>query len=260
MMAYETLSYEVKGSVGILTINRPQAMNALNSQVLREMARFAADHQKSSLRCLIITGSGDKAFVAGADIKEMEAMSVAQATEFSKAGQDTFNAIESISCPVIAAVNGFALGGGMELALSCDIVLASDKAKFGLPEVSLGLLPAFGGTQRLARSAGLFKAREMIFTGNFYSAQDMKEVGIVSKVCTPETLLAEAEAMAATIVTRSPVGVAASKKAINNGFDRLLTEGLAGEVSSFAKLFTSEDQKEGTSAFVAKRKPNFTGK
>lgn len=259
-MAYETLNFEVKGSVGYLTINRPSAMNALNSQVLREMTAFAAEHQKSALRCIIISGAGDKAFVAGADIKEMESMSEAEATRFAQNGQAAFNAIESISCPVIAAVNGFALGGGMELALSCDIILASEKAKFGLPEVSLGLLPAFGGTQRLARSAGLFKAREMIFTGNFYSAQDLKDVGIVAKVCAPDALLSEAETMAATIATRSPVGIAAAKNAINKGFDRLLSDGLDVEVQSFAKLFNTADQKEGTSAFVEKRKPNFTGK
>lgn len=259
-MAYETLNFEVKGSVGYLTINRPSAMNALNSQVLREMTAFADEHQKSALRCIIISGAGDKAFVAGADIKEMESMSEAEAARFAQNGQAAFNAIESISCPVIAAVNGFALGGGMELALSCDIILASEKAKFGLPEVSLGLLPAFGGTQRLARSAGLFKAREMIFTGNFYSAQDLKDVGIVAKVCAPDALLSEAETMAATIATRSPIGIAAAKNAINKGFDRLLSEGLDVEVQSFAKLFNTADQKEGTSAFVEKRKPNFTGK
>lgn len=259
-MAYETLTFEVKGSVGYLTINRPNAMNALNSQVLKELTDFAGPHKASPLRCIIITGAGDKAFVAGADIKEMESMSEDQAAQFAKKGQAAFNAIESISCPVIAAVNGFALGGGMELALSCDIVLASEKAKFGLPEVSLGLLPAFGGTQRLARSAGLFKAREMIFTGNFYSAQDLKEIGIVAKVCPPEALMSEAETMAATIASRSPVGVASAKTAIDQGFDRLLDDGLALEVQAFAKLFTTADQKEGTSAFVEKRKPNFTGK
>ncbi|RYZ49214.1 MAG: crotonase [Proteobacteria bacterium] len=259
-MSYETLNFEVKGTIGYLTINRPQAMNALNSQVIGELTRFAAEHKKSPLRCIIITGAGDKAFVAGADIKEMESMTESQAAQFAKSGQDAFNGIEGISCPTIAAINGFALGGGMELALSCDIVLASEKAKFGLPEVSLGLLPAFGGTQRLARSAGLFKAREMIFTGGFYSAQDLKDVGIVSKICSPETLLPEAETMAALIATRSPVAVSIAKTAINDGFDRLLKDGLALEVGSFGKLFTTEDQKEGTSAFVAKRKPNFTGK
>lgn len=260
-MNFETLNFEQNGHVGVLTINRPQAMNALNSIVLSELTKFTQEiANNKEIRALIVTGAGEKAFVAGADIKEMTAMGPKEAKEFAIKGQTTFESFEKLPFAVIAAVNGFALGGGCELALSCDIIFASNKAKFGLPEVTLGLLPSFGGTQRLARSVGLFKAREMVFSGDFYSADDCKAMGLVNKVFEADTLMTEAKKLAETIALRGPIAVAKAKVSINDGFDRLLSEGLKKEADLFGELFATEDQKEGTGAFVEKRKPNFQGK
>jgi enoyl-CoA hydratase len=257
----ETLLFEKKGHIGYLTFNRPKALNALNTTVLSELKTLLGElKDDAELRCLIVTGSGEKAFVAGADIKQMTGLNTDEATEFAKAGQEAFNALEALPVPVIAAVNGFALGGGLELAISCDIILASEKAKFGLPEVTLGLFPAFGGTQRLARSIGLFKAREMIYTGDFYSAADGAAMGFVNHVVAPEALMETAEKMAGTIAKRGPIAVAEAKSVMNDGFDRLLSEGLDMEAGRFGKLFATEDAKEGTTAFVEKRPANFQGK
>ncbi|MFZ4928125.1 enoyl-CoA hydratase/isomerase family protein [Chryseobacterium sp. Mn2064] len=259
-MNFETLLYQQNGHIGTLTINRPQALNALNEQVLKELKSFA-DQIKSdkSVRVLIITGSGEKAFVAGADIKAMQEMNPQEAEEFSKAAQTAFNAIEGLPFAVIAAVNGFALGGGCELALSCDIILASEKAKFGLPEVTLGLLPCFGGTQRLPRAIGLYKAREMVFSGEFYSAQSCKEFGFVNQVFAPEELLNETLKLAETIASRGPVAVSKAKQSLNTGFEMHLTDGLRQEAVLFGELFITEDHNEGIGAFVEKRSPSFTG-
>ncbi|MBK1895613.1 enoyl-CoA hydratase/isomerase family protein [Chryseobacterium paridis] len=260
-MNFETLLYQQEGSIGVLTINRPQALNALNKDVLRELKKFA-DEIKSSqdIRVLIITGSGEKAFVAGADIKEMQGMTPKEAESFSVFAQTAFNAIEELPFAVIAAVNGFALGGGCELALSCDIILASEKAKFGLPEVTLGLLPCFGGTQRLPRAIGLYKAREMVFSGEFYSAADCKEFGFVNRVITSEELMNEAKKLASTISLRGPVAVHKAKQSLNTGFELHIHEGLQQEAHLFGELFNSEDQKEGINAFIEKRSPDFRGR
>lgn len=260
-MNFETLLYQQEGSIGVLTINRLQALNALNKDVLRELKKFA-DEIKSSkdIRVLIITGSGEKAFVAGADIKEMQGMTPEEAESFSIFAQTAFNAIEELPFAVIAAVNGFALGGGCELALSCDIILASEKAKFGLPEVTLGLLPCFGGTQRLPRAIGLYKAREMVFSGEFYSAADCKEFGFVNRVIAPEELLNEAQKLASTIASRGPVAVSKAKQSLNTGFELHINEGLQQEAHLFGELFNSEDQKEGINAFIEKRSPDFRGR
>lgn len=260
-MNFETLLYQQEGPIGTLTVNRPQALNSLNKQVLEELRLFADQIQlNQEIRVLIITGSGEKAFVAGADIKAMQGMSPQEAEEFSVMAQTAFNAIENLSFAVIAAVNGFALGGGCELALSCDIILASEKAKFGLPETSLGLLPCFGGTQRLPRAIGLYKAREMVFSGEFYSAKDCQEFGFVNRVVAPEELTLEAQKLAATIASRGPVAVAKAKQSLNTGFELHISDGLKQEARLFGELFVTKDHSEGIGAFIEKRSPDFKGK
>ncbi|WP_158963542.1 enoyl-CoA hydratase/isomerase family protein [Myroides fluvii] len=260
-MNFETLIYQQEGYIGTLTINRPTALNALNATVLAELKSFAAQAKsKGDIRALIITGSGEKAFVAGADIKAMQSMTPEEATAFSYMAQEAFNAIEALPFAVIAAVNGFALGGGCELALSCDIILASEKAKFGLPEATLGLLPCFGGTQRLPRAIGLYKAKEMVFTGDFYSAAACEAMGFVNRVIAPEELLNQAQVMAQTIASRGPIAIAKAKDSMHTGFDLSLAEGLKQEGALFGTLFNTADQKEGIGAFVEKRTPEFTGK
>lgn len=259
-MNFETLLYQQEGYIGTLTINRPQALNALNETVLKELKAFADQIQSNKdIRVLIITGSGEKAFVAGADIKAMQGMSPKEATDFSVMAQTAFNSIEALPLAVIAAVNGFALGGGCELALSCDIILASEKAKFGLPEVTLGLLPCFGGTQRLPRAIGLYKAREMVFSGEFYSAETCKELGFVNRVIAPEELLNEAQKLAATIASRGPVAVAKAKQSLNTGVELHITDGLQQEAVLFGELFDTKDHSEGIGAFIEKRNPDFKG-
>lgn len=259
-MTYESFLFDKEDCFGILTINRPKALNALNSQVLKELLGFCQEMaHEPKLRCLILKGAGDKAFVAGADIKEMNGMSEEEALSFARLGQSAFNALEALPMPVIAAVNGFALGGGLELALASDLILASETASFGLPEVTLGLLPAFGGTQRLARAVGLYKARELIYSGERYSATACVQMGLVNKVVPQGDLLAEAKKLASLIGQRGPLAVSAAKKAMNEGFDQLLSDGLKGEAALFGKLFLTQDQKEGVRAFVEKRPPNFTG-
>ncbi|MBV8327238.1 enoyl-CoA hydratase-related protein [Chryseobacterium sp.] len=259
-MDFETLIYHQKGHIGTLTINRPEALNALNETVLHELTLFG-EHIRSNqeIRVLIITGAGDKAFVAGADIKAMQEMTPEEAEKFSHTAQTAFNQIENLPFAVIAAVNGFALGGGCELALSCDIILASGKAKFGLPEVTLGLLPCFGGTQRLPRAIGLYKAREMVFSGAFYSAETCKEFGFVNHVFAPEELLNEAQKLAETIALRGPVAVAKAKQSLNTGIELHISEGLRQEAALFGELFTTEDHHEGIEAFIEKRVPHFRG-
>lgn len=260
-MDFETLIYTQDGYTGILTINRPQALNALNADVLRELKIFT-DYVKTKkdVRALIITGAGDKAFVAGADIKAMQGMTPEEAEEFSITAQTVFNAIEALPFVVIAAVNGFALGGGCELALTCDVILASEKARFGLPEVTLGLLPCFGGTQRLPRAIGLYKAKEMIFSGEFYTAENCREFGFVNRVIASEDLLDEACKLALTIASRGPVAVAKAKQSLSTGIEMHLDEGLKQEAYLFGELFDTEDQNEGIGAFIEKRNPDFKGK
>jgi enoyl-CoA hydratase len=259
-MKFETIEYKQEGHVGVLTIQRPQALNALNAQVLEELSTFAnAISNNKEIRALVITGSGEKAFVAGADIKAMADMTPKEAEDFSTTAQTAFNSIESLPFAVIAAVNGFALGGGCELALACDIIIASEKSKFGLPEVTLGLLPSFGGTQRLSRAVGLFKAREMVFSGEFYCAYDCMNMGLVNKVTTPDQLLPEAKKLAQTIASRAPIAIAKAKQSINTGFELHINDGLKREAELFGELFSTQDQKEGIAAFIEKRQPSFIG-
>jgi len=262
--SYKTIQLEVKDNgVWILTIQRPEALNALNAQVLNEMAdglRQIGEIDFDAARALIITGSGEKAFVAGADIKEISELNEDQAFAFAQRGQSIFHELNLLKIPVIAAVNGFALGGGLELALGCDFIYASENAKFGLPEVSLGLIPGFGGTVRLARAVGIRKAREMTYTGDLVSAQEALALGLVNKVVPQAELMNTVIKTINTILTRGPVAVAASKRSINQSYELDVDEAQKTEARYFADLFVTEDVREGTRAFIEKRKPAFKGK
>lgn len=260
---YENIKLEHKeNGVWVLTINRPQALNALNSGVLNEMGE--AVRQISELRfedakALIVTGAGEKAFVAGADIKEMIDLNEDQAKQFSQRGQSIFHEMNLLKIPVIAAVNGFALGGGLELALACDFIIASENAKFGLPEVSLGLIPGFGGTVRLTRAVGIRRARELTLTGDMINATQALQMGLVNHVVPQAELIATVMKKIEMILLRSPLAVAEAKKSINQAFDLDTEPALENEAQIFANLFTSQDTREGTQAFIEKRKPSFKG-
>ncbi len=257
----EFVHIETKDHTSTVTITREKALNALNADVLKELhAAFTDLSHNPEVRSIIITGAGDKAFVAGADIAAMSKMSVSEAAAFAETGHQTMNAIANCPKPVIAAVNGFCLGGGMELALSCDFIYASDKAKMGLPEVGLGLYPGFGGTQRLSRVVGLAKTKELVFSARMISAQQAADWGIINKLCTPETLLEEAGKCAAEINSKGPVAVSLAKKVISNGADESLDVGLELEKGSFAQCFDTDDLKEGLAAFMEKRAAAFQGK
>ncbi len=238
----------------VLTINRPEALNALNSQVLSDL-KAALDELKkeADLRCLIITGAGPKSFVAGADIGEMSTMNPKKGEAFGVAGNKVMSQVASFPCPVIAAVNGYALGGGFELALACDLRLASEKARFAFPETGLGITPGFGGTQRLARLVGPALASELIFTGRTVKADEALAKGVVSQVCAPEELLDKAQELADTIAGRAPIAIRQAKKAIRGGLDLTLEKGLDYESECFGKCFDSEDQKNAMKAFVEKQ-------
>lgn len=261
MKEYQNLLYEVDGGIGIITINRPKALNALNGATMRELNELLdVIAQDSSVKVVIITGSGEKAFVAGADITEMQSMSAVEGRNWGKLGQAVFDKLENLPQPVIAAVNGFALGGGCELAMACDIRIASDKAKFGQPEVTLGITPGFAGTQRLPRLIGKGRAKELLFTGDMIDAAEAYRIGLVNKVVPPEELMATAKAMAQKIMSRAPVAVQLCKAAVNEGMDMDLQSAVAYEAEVFGLCFATADQKEGMTAFIEKRKANFTGK
>lgn len=251
----ENIQFEKKGSVGIITISRPKALNALNSQTLLELNQ-AIDmvSNDKDIYCLVITGGGEKAFVAGADIAEMKDMNAIEARNFGILGNKVFRKIELLEIPVIAAVNGFALGGGCELALSCDIRIASDNAKFGQPEVGLGITPGFGGTQRFARVAGIAKAKEMLFTGVNINAEDALKIGLVNKVVLKESLMEETIKMAEKIASNAPIAVKLCKAAINRGIQTDIDTALCYESEVFAQCFSSQDQKDAMTAFVEKKK------
>lgn len=251
---------EKEDGVGILTISRPQALNALHTDLLIEMHKVLAGiHYDEEIRVLIITGEG-KAFVAGADISEMAGMSSLDAREFALLGSSVFSTIEEMEKPVIAAVNGFALGGGCELALACDIRLASEKAKLGQPEVGLGITPGFGGTQRLMRIIGPAKAKELIYTGKTIDAQEALNIGLVNHVYPVEALMEEAKKMAKEIAAKAPAAVHFCKRAMNDGYEMDLQRGLQLEADLFALCFSTADQSEGMQAFLEKRKTDFKGK
>ncbi|MCB0802199.1 MAG: enoyl-CoA hydratase/isomerase family protein [Flavobacteriales bacterium] len=252
---------ERNGAIEKLTINRPDKLNALNKATIQELgACVKAAEVDSSVKVIIITGSGDKAFVAGADISEFYQFSKEEAKALAKGGQDQlFDVVENCKTPVIAAINGFALGGGLELAMSCHIRVASENARMGLPEVSLGVIPGYGGTQRLAQLAGKGKAMELIFTAGMINAGEALQVGLVNYVVSQEELLTKCNEIATKIVKNSSVAIASAISAVNAGY----TDGVNGyekEIEAFANCFGSEDFKEGTSAFLEKRKANFPGK
>ncbi|MDX2009035.1 MAG: enoyl-CoA hydratase-related protein [Myxococcaceae bacterium] len=257
-MTSEFIKLEFDGPVALITIDRPKALNALNAQVLSELDHAlgqVAAH--ADARALILTGGGEKAFVAGADIAEMAQYTTAQALAFASRGHQVLARLESLSIPTIAAVNGFALGGGLELALACDLLYVSEKAKLGLPEVSLAVIPGFGGTQRLTRAIGKPRARELIFTGDPVDANKAKEIGLALEVLAPEALLPRCKEVAHKIATRGPVAVAQAKRVIEAGADLPLKDANELERQAFALLFGTDDQKEGMKAFLEKRKAAF---
>lgn len=259
-MTYETVTVEEESPIAILTINRPKALNALNEQVLDDLcAAFYELSMKDDIQVVIITGSGEKAFVAGADITQMVDFSPLQCEAFMKKGQDTFNMIENFDKVVIAAVNGFALGGGCELAMACDIRVASKSAKLGQPEVNLGIIPGFGGTQRLPRLVGRGKAKQLTFTADMITGEEAHRIGLVDEVVDTADLMEFCKKMAGKIASKGPLAVRASKRLINKGLDVDLDSGLLMERESIALLFSTNDKKEGMSAFVEKRKADFKG-
>ena len=259
-MAYEFIIYEAQDGVATITINRPKAMNALNPQVLSELDQAIDQIQADdAVKCVVITGAGDKAFVAGADIAAMVQMTALEGRKFSLMGQDIFFRLEKLDRPVIAAVKGFALGGGTELAMACDFIYASDTAKFGQPEIGLGIIPGFGGTQRLARLVGRARAKEMCLTGVIIDAAEAKDIGLVNKVFPAEELMAAVMKTAKGIAQKGKVSTRAIKYLVDAGSDLPLERAIPMEAECFATCFASPDQKEGMSAFLEKRKANFTG-
>jgi enoyl-CoA hydratase len=259
-MSYENILVETANGIATISINRPKALNALNQDVLSELiAAFTAASGNAEVKGVIVTGAGDKAFVAGADIASMKTMTPMEADRFCQLGHRAMRLIETFEKPVIAAVNGFALGGGCELALSCDFIYASKTAKFGLPEVNLGIFPGFGGTQRLMRLVGRNAAKELIYTADIIGADDAKAIGLVNKVTEPDQLLATAQAAMKKIFTKGPVAVKLSKRLLNEGCDLPLASGLALEQAQFPLVFASEDRVEGVSAFLEKRPAAFKG-
>ncbi|MCT4594031.1 MAG: short-chain-enoyl-CoA hydratase [Anaeromicrobium sp.] len=259
-MNYEMLILEKKDRMAILKLNRPNALNALNSQILLELDK-AIDNIKEddSVDVLILTGEG-KAFVAGADISQMKDLNAEEGRKFGLLGQRVFRKIETLEKPSIAAVNGFALGGGCELAMSCDLRIASERAKFGQPEVGLGITPGFSGTQRLPRLVGVAKAKELIFTGNIIKAEEARDIGLVNKVVDKESLLDEAISMAQSIIKNAQLAVRYSKMAIDRGMQGDIDTGIEVEANLFGLCFATKDQKEGMTAFVEKREANFETK
>jgi len=260
-MAYETILFEQEGAIGILKLNRPQALNALNSKVISELMAVLDQIESDVLpKVLIITGAGEKAFVAGTDIIEMEKLSCSEARTFASFARKAIDRIANLNRPVIAAVNGFALGGGCELAMACDIRVASEKAKLGQPETGLGIIPGSGGTQRLPRLVGPSKAKHLIFTGEIIDAKRALEIGLVDRVVAPEALMEEAKKMASAIAAKPAVALGLAKAAINRGLDMDLQDGLSYEIECFAQCFATQDQKEGMRAFSEKRKPSYVDK
>lgn len=255
-MNYENITIETEEKIAVVTINRPLSLNALNSQTILELSKVFNDlDSDDKIRVIILTGSGEKSFVAGADIKEFADFGTKAAEDLARNGQNIlFDTIENLSKPVIAAVNGFALGGGLELAMSCHIRYASENAKLGLPEVTLGLIPGYGGTQRLPKLVGKGRANEIIFSAKMISAQRAKEIGLVNEVFSTEELLAKTKELATTIAKNSPMAISKAIVAVNKSDQQ---DGFETEIKSFGELFEMEDKKEGVQAFLEKRKPLF---
>lgn len=260
-MNFNSLLIDVTDGVAVVTINRPAALNALNAEVLDDLAAaFAELKQREDVACVILTGSGSKAFVAGADIAAMQPLDAVSAENFARAGHVVLNTIENFPKPVIAAVNGFALGGGCELAMACDIRIAAENARFGQPEVNLGVIPGFGGTLRLARLVGKGRAKELIFTGDMVDAQEAYRIGLANKVVAAEELLDKARSMATKIASKGPAAVRFAKEAIDNGLEMDIDRAGRLEAGLFGLCFATADQKEGMQAFLDKRPAKFTGR
>jgi enoyl-CoA hydratase len=259
-MTYAHIIFEIDSGLATITFNRPKAMNALNSALIDELS-LALEHiaENEDIRVLILTGAGDKAFVAGADINELATFNALEAKLFSRKGHETIQKLQRLSIPVIAAVNGFALGGGSEIALACDFIYASKNAKFGLPETTLGIIPGFGGTQRLPRLIGKNLAKELIFTGKMIGAEEAAQMGIVNQVHEAGSLMAAVQTTAKILATRGKASLRAAKEAINRGMDVDLQTGCDIEIDAFSLCMSSPDAKEGTRAFLEKRKAVFTG-
>ena len=257
-MQLQSVSLKEEEVIAVVTINHPP-LNIVNHKILTELEEVLERLKTLKAKAVIITGTG-KSFVAGADIKEMKDKDALSALEFSKLGQRVVNKIENLNQPVIGAINGFALGGGLELALGCDILIASENAKFGQPEVRLGIPPGWGATQRLAKVVGIYKAKELILTGKIIDAQEACRIGLVSKVVKEKDLMKEAHSLATQISHNAPIAVRLAKFLINRSFETSLEDGLASESAMFGLCFSTEDQKEGMQAFVDKREPGFKGK
>ena len=248
------VKYEQDGFVGVITINRPEALNALNADVVKDLDAVLDSIDLNTTRALVVTGAGEKSFVAGADIAAMSTMTVQEAREFSKAGNDVFRKLETLPIPSIAAVNGFALGGGNELAMSCDIRYCSENAMFGQPEVGLGITPGFGGTQRLARLIGTGKAKELVYSALNIKADEAYRIGLVNGVCTKEDLMPTVMKLAKKIASNAPIAVRLSKEALTDGYLSDMDHAISIEEKYFSECFETEDQKEGMKAFLEKRK------
>ena len=259
-MAYQYVEYKAQGPLAYVTVNRPEALNALNKDVISELLDcFTKIDNDPGIGCVILTGAG-RSFVAGADIGTMRDLEVLDGRDFTMCGQRLMDCVEGIRQPVIAAVNGFALGGGCELAMACDIRVASEKAKFGQPEVNLGIIPGFGGTQRLPRLIGKGMAKYLIMTGEHISAQEALRIGLVQKVVAPEELTAEAERIAKLIVSKAPVAVRMAKCAVNVAENTDMASGVAYEAEAYTTCFQASDRVEGMTAFLEKREASFQGK
>lgn len=260
-MVFENILVTKNDHIATVTINRPEKLNALNKATISELNKaFKELESDAEIKAIVLTGSGEKAFVAGADISEFADFDVAQGSALAATGHDLlFNFVENLKKPVIAAVNGFALGGGLELAMSCHFRIASDNAKMGLPEVTLGVIPGYGGTQRLPQLVGKGKAMEMILTAGMLTAEEAKSWGLVNHVVPQSELLALANDLAQKIVRNSPVAISKAIETVNAGFDKK-SDGFATEISAFGYCFGTDDFKEGTTAFLEKRKPVFPGK
>lgn len=259
-MAYENIVYEVNEGIATITFNRPKALNALNGALLAELSQaldaIAADE---NIRVLILTGAGDKSFVAGADISELATFDSLKAKAFARRGHDIINKLQQLPITVIAAVNGFALGGGTEISIACDFIYASENAKFGQPEINLGLIPGFGGTQRLPRLIGTNMAKELIYTGKMISAAEALQLGLVNKVVPHDNLMTEVMETAGVIAFKGKVSLREAKQAIDKGMNVDLASGCGIEIDAFALCYASPDAKEGTSAFLEKRPAEFKG-
>jgi enoyl-CoA hydratase len=260
-MAFDNLLLERDGAIALVTINRPQVLNALNAQTIDELRRAALElKHDDSVRVVILTGAGEKSFVAGADIKELAAMSPESARELGLRGQHVFGLFESLGKPVIAAINGFALGGGCELAMACTIRIAAEGARFGQPEVNLGILPGYGGTQRLPRLVGAGRALEMLLTGSPITAAEAFRIGLVNRVVPAPDLIADARRLAGELAKQPPIAMRYILEAVHKGLEMPLGEASVFEATLFGLVVATDDMREGTRAFLEKRKPSFAGK